>query len=276
MKINFRYLLIFLVSFYVYQQAAAQAVSFSPTRVFFKGNPGETVSEVITISNTSKLPYEFVTSIADWKRDSVGQKEYAEMGTMPHSNAKHIQLSGTTLQVNPGEQKSFTVSMIIPVNPSSSIASNSMLFFTQTNAQEPDMDGKSGVGVKVSMELGVQLFYTPYDSKPGDLHFLAFEKDETISDDNALNSRNIRLAVKFQNTGEVNKDGFVRFELTNKQSGDEVKAKPIPIAIMPHDEQWVYYTLPHPIDEGEYLAVAILDAGNNFDLKVAEKNIHVQ
>jgi len=245
--------------------AVAQQVSFSPTRIFFKGNPGETVSEAITIANTSDQPYEFVVSLADWQRDSLGKKIYAPMNTLAHSNAKHIQLSATSLRVEPGKQHTFVVSMRIPETAmEQSNASNSMLFFTQTNAQASNAKNNAGIGVKVSMELGVQLFYTPYQAEPGDLNFLSFITKEK------------QLAIKYENTGDINKDGFVRFELTNKQTGEERKLQPIPIAIMPHNHQWVYGMLPTDLASGDYLAVAILDAGSNANLKVAEKNIHVQ
>jgi len=245
--------------------AVAQQVSFSPTRIYFKGNPGETVSEVITIANTSNQPYEFVVSLADWQRDSLGKKIYVPMNTLPHSNAQYMQLSGTSLRLDPGVQKTFTVSMRIPEAPMTQhIASNSMLFFTQTNAQASNATSNTGIGVKVSMELGIQLFYTPYQADSGNLNFLSFMMQEK------------QLAVKYENTGDVNKDGFVRFELTNKQTGEERKLQPVPIAIMPHNQQWVYGTIPADLTQGDYLAVAILDVGNNADLKVAEKNIHVQ
>jgi len=193
------------------------------------------------------------------------------MGTLPNSNAKGITLPGTNFQLNPKEKKSFTVSMVIP-KAGNSVSTNSMLFFTQTNAKAPNMEGNAGIGVKVSLELGVQLFYIPADAKKGELKFLAFEQQSTTVEQKQAE----QLAVKFENTGEIPKDGFIRFELTNKQTGEEIKLKPIPIAIMPLDHQWAYCALPYALVPGEYLAVAILDAGGNNDLKVAEKDIHVK
>lgn len=270
-KIKFRIIVLMLAGSFLYQQAAAQALSFSPTRVYFKGNPGQTVSEVITIHNSSAEPYEFIISLEDWKRDSLGIKEYSPMSTLPNSNAKNITLPATNFQLGPKEKKSFTVSMVIPKagNP---VATNSMLFFTQTNAKNPNMEGNAGIGVKVSLELGVQLFYTPTEAKKGELKFLAFEQQSTTVEQKPV----AQLAVKFENTGEIPKDGFIRFELTNKQTGQEIKLKPTPIAIMPLDHQWAYCVLPYTLAAGDYLAVAILDAGGNNDLKVAEKDIHVK
>ncbi|QNK64684.1 hypothetical protein H7F33_09490 [Pedobacter sp. PAMC26386] len=264
-------LLMFLVVFSI--RSNAQAISFSPTRLFFKGNPGETLTETITISNSGKDPYEFITSIQDWKRDSLGNKVYFPMGTLVNSNGRNISLSSTNLKLNPGEKKSFTVSMLIPkTQKENPISSNSMLFFTQTNARFPQTQEKTGFGIRISLELGIQLFYIPNEGKSGVMNFLAFDAGVIT-----VKGRNLqRLAVKFENTGEISKDGYVRFELTNKQTGEELKIKPIPIAIMPKDSQWVYYTMDNELPAGEYLGVAILDAGENYNLKVAERDIHVK
>ncbi|MCF3110861.1 hypothetical protein LL912_18900 [Niabella sp. CC-SYL272] len=249
----------------------AQQLSFSPMRLFFKGAPGETVSETITISNTTSQSYEFLLSLKDWNRDSLGIKHYFPVSSLPHSNAKNIKLPQTSFVVAPGEKKTYTVSMRIPIADTQKIASNSMLFFTQVNAPRNETGDKSGIGIRISMEFGIQLFYTPQAAQKGTLRFLAFNYEPGHKKDSAGH----RLVVKYQNTGQVHKDGFIRFELTNKQTGEEIKPEPVPIAIMPGDDQVVHYPLPK-LAAGNYLAVAILDAGSDNELKVAEKNMHVE
>jgi len=249
----------------------AQTISFSPTRIFFKGNPGETLSEVITVSNSGKSTYEFIVHLQDWKRDSLGNKVYAPMGTLPASNAKNIRLSETAIKLAPGEKRNFEVGITIPQEKEQGFG-NCMLFFTQTNAQVTEPKGKAGIGVKMSLEFGIQLFSIADGLKNGDLNFLAFDYHPA----DVSGKGHGRLAVKFENTGEINKDGFLRFELTHKTTGAEIKAKPIPITIMPADFQWIYYLMPETLPEGEYLVVAILDAGDHHNLKVAEKNIYVK
>jgi hypothetical protein len=266
-----RFVILTTISILFVQMTFAQAVSFSPARIFFKGNPGETVTEDIILSNSSKDTYEFIANIKDWKRDSLGTKIYFPMNVLPNSNAKNISLEGTSIKLNPGEKKSFTISMLIP-KENSNISSNSMLFFTQTNARQATVSGATGIGIKINLELGVQLFYTPPIAKAGEMKFLAFEYENKILDQ----EKTSRFAVKFENTGDFNKDGVIRFELTNKQTGEETKLPPISMAIMPHDQQWIYCPVPSQLTAGEYLVVAILDTGENNNLKVAEKEINVK
>lgn len=249
----------------------SQAISFSPSRIFFKGHPGETVTETVLIANSGTDVYEFNVHLEDWKRDSLGNKVYFKGGTLPNSNNASITLAGSTLKIAPGERKNFTISFTIP-DKEAKQASNSMVFFTQNNARESKANGQSGVGIKTSLELGVQVFYTPFGTRTGDLKFLAFENRILTDRDKKYN----RLEVKFENTGQVNKDAELRFELTNKQSGEEIKLKAIAIAIMPNDFQWAYCLLDENLPAGEYLAVAILDSGDNNNLKIAERTIYVK
>ncbi|MGJ7031138.1 hypothetical protein [Niabella hirudinis] len=248
----------------------AQQISFSPMRLFFKGAPGETVSETITISNTTSQPYEFLLNLKDWNRDSLGTKHYFPESSLPHSNAKNISLPQTNFIIAPGEKKIYTVNMRIPLADTQKTASNSMLFFTQVNAPRTNAKAKPGLGIRISMEFGIQLFYTPQAADRGSLQFEAFNYESLRIKDSAVQ----RLIVKYQNTGQVHKDGFIRFELTNKQTGEEIKPAPVPMAIAPLSNQVAYCPLVKQAP-GDYLAVAILDTGAGNDLQVAEKNIHV-
>lgn len=80
------------------------------------------------------------------------------------------------------------------------------------------------------------------------------------------------MMVKVKNTGQINKDAYVRFELTNIETGEEIPVKSIAVAMLPEAEQWIQLDLPATL-KGRYLAVAILDAGAQYDLKIAEKEI---
>lgn len=250
--------------------AKAQEISVSPAYINFEGKPGETVSQTVTLTNTGKKPYDFAINLKDWKRDSLGNKIYSEVGTLPHSNANQIRIIENTLTLMPGEKKTTTIYMEIPTQQTDRIALNSMLFFTQTNPDDMTTENAS-VGIKISYEFGIQLFYNPLGALRGDLAFESFDAD-LASETSSTPS----MTVAYKNTGEVNKLGFLRMELTNKQTGEELKLDPIPFAIMPLSNQKIPVSLPPSLKAGDYLAVAILDAGTGYNLKVAEKNVRVQ
>ncbi|MEJ2884483.1 hypothetical protein [Pedobacter sp. GR22-6] len=245
----------------------AQGISVSPSRLFFKGLPGETVTQVITFSNTSKTEMNFISSIKDWNRDSTGLKQYYPGGQLSSSNAKWLALSSNSVSLAPGETKEINLNLKIPNDSTSNRLSNSMLFFTQVKAQKSSAR-TANMGVDILFEMGIQVYHIPEGLSAGELEFLAFEeRSQTNSADTTR-----KMAVKIKNTGSINKDAYVRFELTNTSSGEEIQMKPVAIAMLPNAEQWVNLNLPAKL-KGKYLVVAILDAGSQYDLKVAEKEI---
>jgi hypothetical protein len=244
-----------------------QGFSVSPSRLSFTGNPGETVAQTITLSNTSQSPLNFSTRMQDFDRDSLGNKTYYDAGSRPTSNARWISMSATSLKLLPGESKKINISMAIPVSAKS--ITNSMIFFTQVKDQVPSGTAVRSIGVSLLMEMGVQVYYTPNGLNAGELEFLAFEDRGTqVSGKEQYR----KLMLKVHNKGDVNKDAFVRLELTNKDTGEEHKIDPASIAMLPNTSQWVTFTLPMKLS-GKFLAVAILDAGAAYDLKIAEKEI---
>lgn len=245
----------------------AQGISVSPSRVFFKGEPGQTITQSITFTNQSAAPFRFVSRIQDWDRDSIGTKVYYSQGQLPGSNAGWLSLSDPTIDVPAGETRQVNLTMRIPENDNASRLSNSMLFFTQV--KEQNQANLSGLGINVLLEIGVQVYHVPSGLRAGDLEFLAFEDRGTIRKNNTARRQ---MAIKVKNTGAINKDAYVRLELTHTETGDEIPIKAIPIAMLPDAEQWISFELPADL-KGNFLAVAILDAGSQYDLKIAEKEI---
>ena len=59
----------------------AQSISMSPTRLFFTGNPGEKVTQTVTLQNSSDKDYVFNLNYKDWVREEDGNKVYLEAGS---------------------------------------------------------------------------------------------------------------------------------------------------------------------------------------------------
>lgn len=268
MRMFLRHFLAFIILSNSNTLVFGQGIAVAPSRVLFTGAAGQTVSQTITFTNTSTEEFNFVASMKDWDRDSLGVKVYYVPGSRPESNVSWLQLSENSAQLSPGETKSINLTMNIPSDPLLAGQTNSMVFFTQVKKQQENK--KPGVNVNVLLEVGVQVYHTPLGLFRGDLEFLAFEDRGNI--DTKGGSRR-QIDVKIKNTGAINKDAYVRFELTNMETGEEIPVEAIAIAMLPEAEQWVRFLLPEKLMKGKYLSVAILDAGSQYDLKIAEKEI---
>jgi len=261
MKLKGFLLLIFgLISALTY----GQGFSVSPSRITLKGRPGQTVSQIITFSNDGNSNISLIASVKDFYRDSTGVKHYSPAGSRASSNGNWISFSEGALELKKNEKKSLTLTMTIPPDESATSLTNSMVFFTQVKEQTSANQG-SGVAINVLMEVGVQVYHVPEGLRSEGLEFIAFE-------DKGFVAQSRQVAIKLRNPGQLNQDAYVRFELTGIETGEEIPVDAVPVAMLPKAEQWIIINLPASL-KGRYLAVAILDAGRQYDLKVAEKEI---
>ncbi|GAA4308712.1 hypothetical protein [Compostibacter hankyongensis] len=253
--------------------ASGQGLSVAPSRIFFSGGaPGQTLTTQLALSNTGKAPVAFSAAMADWKRDSTGNKIYAPVGSLPGSNASWVETRPALTELAPGERKEVTVLLHIPGGQPAKALSHSMLFLTQVNAQNAfsgsDKQGNK-VGIDIRLQVGIHIYYTPPGLAPGNLELVAFEDRGMMAREKDTIRR---LVLKVRNTGAAVMDGNIRFELTSKESGEELPVPPRAVSLLPGAEQLVYMDLPAHL-QGHFLAVALVDSGAKTHLKVAEKEV---
>src|SRR5690606_5431562 len=123
----------------------AQGLSMSPTRLFFSGHPGETVTQTVRFGNSSDKDYYLSIHYKDWYRDQYGNKIYADPGTLEYSNVSWISTIESTIQIPAGSSREVQVTLQIPEDTSTSAVTNSMMFFTQLPDQEDQASSGTGI-----------------------------------------------------------------------------------------------------------------------------------
>lgn len=246
-------------------QLVAQSISMSPTRLFFTGNPGEKVTETVILHNSSDKEYVFNINYKDWVREEDGNKVYTESGTLPSSNSSWVSTTENSVTIPAGSTKEVLVTMQIPANASKSAVTNSMLFFTQLPRQSDQAKVQNGIGIITLFEVGLHIYYTPVGNNIKSLEItnIAEIVNKTVP--------TRKVAVSITNDGNVINDATVEFELTNTETGKEIKLPATSISAIPGTHQVVQFTLPENIS-GKYLGVAIIKMAGSNDLRVGEKN----
>ena len=242
----------------------AQGISMSPTRLFFTGNPGETVSQPVILSNSSATDYVFNVNVKDWKREEDGNKIYFEPNTLPNSNALWISTLESSVNLPAKSDKEIIVTMKIPLQASASQVTNSMLFFTQIGKQKDIAEQQKGIGIIALFEFGLHIYYTPVQNTNQSLDITSIQ--EVTEDD--MDTRKVLVAI--ENDGNVVNDATVELELTNTTSGADIKLDPINISMIPGATQVVSFQLPKDI-KGTFLGVSIIKMAGTNDLRVGEK-----
>lgn len=257
------FIFVFLASFS--SPFFAQSISMSPTRLFFTGNPGEKVTETVILHNSSDKEYVFNINYKDWVREEDGNKVYTDSGTLPSSNASWVSTPENAVTIPAGTTKEVLVTMQIPANASKSAVTNSMLFFTQLPRQSDQAKVQNGIGIITLFEVGLHVYYTPIGNNTKSLEITNIAEVSTDS------STSKKVAVSITNDGNVINDATVEFELTNTDTGKEIKLNANSISVLPGTHQVVQFTLPEKI-AGKYLGVAIIKMAGSNDLRVGEKN----
>ncbi|WP_285270189.1 Fn3-like domain-containing protein [Kaistella rhinocerotis] len=243
----------------------AQSISMSPTRLFFTGNPGEKVAQTVTLHNSSDKDYVFNLNYKDWVREVDGNKVYSDAGSSKISNAAWLSTLENTVTVPAESTKEIVVTMQIPTNASKSDVTNSMLFFTQLPQQADKANVQNGIGIITLFEVGLHVFYTP----PGNnVKSLDITNIAEVSNPGVPERK---VAISIHNDGNTINDATVEFELTNTDSGKEIKLPAVSVSMLPQTNQVVQFTLPENIS-GNFLGVAIVKMAGSNDLRVGEKN----
>lgn len=242
----------------------AQSISMSPTRLFFTGNPGEKVTQTVTLHNSSDQAYVFNLNYKDWVREEDGNKVYLTPGSSKISNAAWVSTLENSVTVPAKSKKEITVTMQIPANAPKSVT-NSMLFFTQLPQQSDQARVQNGIGIITLFEVGLHIFYTPPGNSVKSLDITYISEVGTTAEGER------KVAVRIQNDGNTVNDATVDFELTNTDTGQEIKLAPVSISMLPDTQQTVHFSMPENIS-GNFLGVAIVKMAGSNDIRVGEKN----
>lgn len=250
--------LLLIATFETYAQAGITA---SPTRLYFK--PGNKQEQIVRVTNPHKdKSLEIGVALNDWNYDSLGNNLSFEAGTLATSCAKNIQvLPGSYFTLAPGETKELTVSLG-NITPDKNIpVRTAMLYLTQLNPG--DAQAPNGAAIKVTVRMGIKIYYTSLpDGKPN-MEITNFMTDKT---DGTVN----KLKLYADNNGASWLNGTVHYDLLNKETGKKYKIAPIEFYSLPGDKRIFESDLPQGIDKGKYTATAILNYGANEELKIAE------
>jgi P pilus assembly chaperone PapD len=251
-------LLMWLLSGVAMAQAGFQV---EPPKLYFDEQTGKLTPIRIKLTNPTKVRMVIRASCADWRRDSLGEKQFFPPGKLPTSCCPYLRVQPETVELAPGGEQTMLVSLS-PDQPVSTQLHNGMLMLTQINEREiAEAQGiKSGFIFKV--QLGVHLYHTPRNVT---LRTIGID---TVAVGKTGDGQQIRVRVN--NTGALQLESHMRIELTNLKTAEEVKLDPVTVNSMPGERIWVKTPLPKAISAGRYLIITIIDSGPDVPLQVAE------
>jgi P pilus assembly chaperone PapD len=242
-----------------YGQTSFQVES---SRLFFnEPASGALPSTKLKVKNPGTSRLVIRASCADWQRYSLGDKIYSAPGTLKTSCCPFLTVQPETVELSPGQETELLITLSPTVQPKQML--NGMLMLTQINEEEWQGKTKSKAQIMFRMRIGVHLYYIPKNISKRSLSI-----DTLIVKKDAKETKPLRLRI--HNTGDINLDSHVRFELTNLETSQEFTIELLAVNTMSTEKIWLSAELPANLPKGRYLIVAIVDSGPESSIEVAE------
>lgn len=243
------------------------AISANPPRLYYSLMPGAAGSQKVYLTNPGDKPLEVSVSLGDWNYDSLGNNKLYEQGTLKTSCANWLQIfPGSYFTLAPKGSQELTINATMPKDADTSLSVHTaILYFTQLNPE--NSPNKKGAAIKISLRMAVKVYINLAIDNSKDIEIENLF-DTTIVSPDKKRIRN--LCLNFKNTGELWLDGNIKWQILNESTGKEIKIKPTNFFSLPGDNRYQFVPLPENLEKGKYSATAIINYGNNDELKIAQ------
>jgi hypothetical protein len=259
-----------LAFFFVTISVSAQKVGIQPSILEFHLMPGVTESQLIRISNFSDKKVSFQAYVADWLRDSTGAHHYYKPDTLSRSCATWIKLDRNFVELEPGKSEDFLVRLQAPNDPQAFKQMKWAMLFLQSAAEQDsaNRDNKQfNTKIKELLRVGIHIYQTPPSVTK--MSAKALTLLPVTDEKNAYD-------FFMQNTGETMLQCNAHLELTNIETGKEIKLDRTEFPVFPEARRIVRLTIPDTVPKGKYSALAILDIGEDASLEAIERTIEIK
>mgnify|MGYP003575205365 CR=1 FL=1 len=251
----------------------AQSVSVAPSRFYYKVNPGESKSQTLKVTNSSKTKQSFQITFGDFAAPgSAGKSTLMKAGESENSLAKYISANPAFFELEAGQSRDVQILLELPNLPESNkVKWGTILIKLVKEKSAANMGEKNGVGMGIieTFQFVVHVFQTPpsVTFKQAEIVSLKQTAGKTPSDK--------AISILTKNTGEAILDCAAYLQLVNLNTGKNERIKPIGFTVLPGGSREVTFTLPPSLEKGKYTITGVVDYGSKDDVQAAEMDLEV-
>jgi len=259
-----------MLFFFTAVSVSAQKIGIQPSILEFHVMPGVTETQVIHISNMSDHKISFEAYLADWLRDSTGAHHYYRPDTLQRSCASWVKLSKYFIEIAPGKSEDLLVRLQGPADTGGFAQMKWAMLFLQSAAEQDSAAQNSkqfNTKIKELLRVGIHIYQTP----PTVTRMSA----KAVSLQPVPDQKNA-YDFYMQNTGQTMLQCKVHLELTNVETGKEIKLDRTEFPVFPEGKRVVRLTISDTVPKGKYSALAILDIGEDSALEAIERTIEIK
>ncbi|MGL4611359.1 MAG: hypothetical protein ACRCYY_17065 [Trueperaceae bacterium] len=246
MKLSLRQRVFAVLGFLLlgFNLAFAADIGLSPARLDLTVEPGETITETITLLTDAVSEQQIQVEVSDFTLDPVGELNTLPAGSLEYSSANWLQPELTDFVLAGSEGRDFRISVTVPEDASLAGSYHAMVFFTVV----PPPTETQGIGVITTTRIGLTIYVTVSNSEDNSAELVDFFQND---------EKTVTFAVA--NTGNTVMRLGGQVELRD-EAGETKYALDIPdLPVLCESEREVTLELPTNIESGFYTALALVE-----------------
>lgn len=244
-----------------------QDFEVAPAKIYYDCEPGQIQTKILYVRNHANEKQQFNLVPVDMPADSLGTKKKDEV--ISSSCKDWITLNPPFFDLNPNETKEIQVTLQTPSGHSETRWC--MIYVSAVEEQTAlTVDKQMRSGVKVRPRIGIKVIQSPKSNRNYKGSISGF-KEVTLANDSLRSFEAI-----ITNSGDKEIQGKIFLVLSNLETADEIKQKPIRASLMPGSSKKLKLELTAKAPAGKYSLAAIFDYGNNAALEAAQIDIEIK
>lgn len=223
------------------------AISITPMRVDYKFKPGQTINDILAVSNTGDQAVRVKINIQNWKLSMQGSPVFSPLADDPYSCGRWIQINPVDFRLAAGQTRSIRYAITIP--PQVELKSYRSAIMCEII---PDTKPGEPKKVQIKTQIAMVVYGTVGETVPQcEITGLQAEKGKEMIDFVLLLKN--RGMVHFRTKGSITlEDG----------QGKTVAKLDLPdVPALPESEREIRVPYEKALPKGTYKITAVLDIG---------------
>ncbi len=247
----------------------AQDFELAPAKLLYSAEPGENQSKTISVKNHGSKKQSFLFAIYDYIPSENGGKNVLPPNTTKRTCANWLNINPSFFDLNPGEEKTITVTMMVPSNE---YMSAWCMLYVQPVQEQTAANVAKGIsaGMKLAGRIGITVNQTPKSNTNQQV------KIYNLKEIPATKQGTLTFSGAIDNLGESITSCKTFMLVTNLETLEEKKYSEMELETFPKNTREVVFTIPELLPKGIYSIAAIVDYGSKTSLEGAEIRYEVK
>lgn len=247
----------------------AQDFEVSPVRLEFNAEPATNQSKNISIKNHSSKKVSYTVSISDFLISNSGDKRILPPNSTKRSCANWININPAFFELNPNEDISIQVSMLVP---GEDYGAAWCMLNVQPSIEQTSWtaDKQLGTGITVTGRIGIEIYQSPKSNVNQSI------KISNLVEVTVPSSIDRFFSATIENLGDKVTKCKVYLLASNMSTVEEKQFAMQEYEVLPKMSRNVELILPNELLPGTYSLAAIVDYGPKFPLEGTQIVIEVK